>query len=116
MGKFIKIILIFIVAITLNASGLKHADSYEDAIEFGIKEKKYVVLFTHSPFCPWCRKMENETLSNQEVISLLNEKFIFVSVDLSVDVETEDVPKRFLPQARYTYNIYNKPKYSRETL
>lgn len=93
--------LLFVTFSTLTLFGaptLKHADSYKDALEQGVKEKKHVILFAHSPFCPWCRKMEHDTLENEQVIKLLNEKYIFLAVDLSLTMETEDIPSRFLPQ------------------
>ncbi len=97
MQKLIKIVLLFLTVISLNALELKHADSYKDAIEQGIKESKSIVLFAHHPQCPYCRKMEANTLSDKKVIKLLNEKFIFVSVDVSLDMEIEDVPSEFIP-------------------
>jgi thioredoxin-related protein len=107
MKFIIKLFALFIFITSLNGSELNHADSYTDAIEQGIKEKKSVVLFAHSPYCPWCRKMENETLSNKNVIDYLNNNYVFVSVDLSLDVATEDVPKRFLPQGTPTTYVIN---------
>ncbi len=107
MNKLVKILLIFFSVISLNAIELNHADSYEDAMQEGIEQNKKVVLFAHSPFCPWCRKMEEETLSNEKVIKALNEKFIFVTVDLSLSMETEDIPKRFLPRGTPTTYVIN---------
>ena len=99
MNVIKKVILFLSTTLFLYGSvDLKYADSYTDAIEKGIKQNKNVVLFAHSPFCPWCRKMEADTLENSKVIKLLNEKYIFVSIDLSTELETEDVPSRFLPQ------------------
>lgn len=98
MQKFIISIVLFFFSVVLNATELRHADSYQDALVNGKNENKVVVLFAHHPQCPWCRKMKRETLSNTEVIQLLNEKFIFVTVDLSLDIETEDVPMEFLPE------------------
>ena len=68
--------------------------------------------------------MEADTLSNPDVIKLLNEKYIFVSIDLSTELEIEDVPSRFLPQGTpttfvidpktqkslFTMRGYKKPK------
>ena len=102
MNILFKLILSLFITLSLNANELNHADSYSDAIKDGIAQNKRVVLFTHSPFCPWCRKMEAGTLSNQKVIDLLNKRFIFVTVDLSLDIELEDVPKKFLPQGTPT--------------
>lgn len=103
MAKFLKYLAIasFFI-LSLQASTLKHADSYTDALKQGVKENKHVILFAHSPFCPWCRKMEEETLSNEKVIKLLNEKYIFVSVDMSLNMDIEDVPPRFLPRGTPT--------------
>ena len=99
MKLFTKLILLLSTTLFLHASiDLKIADSYTDAIEKGIKQNKHVILFAHSPFCPWCRKMEADTLENEKVIKLLNEKYIFISIDLSTELEIEDVPNRFLPQ------------------
>jgi len=99
MKLFTKLVLLLSTTLFLHASiDLKIADSYTDAIEKGIKQNKHVVLFAHSPFCPWCRKMEADTLENEKVIKLLNEKYIFISIDLSTELEIEDVPSRFLPQ------------------
>jgi len=98
--KYLAVASLFILS--LQASTLKHADSYKDALEQGVKENKHVILFAHSPFCPWCRKMEEETLSNEKVIKLLNEKYIFISVDMSLSMDIEDVPPRFLPRGTPT--------------
>jgi thioredoxin-related protein len=90
------------IAVSLNGAELYHANSYKDALNEGIKQHKLVVLFAHSPFCPWCRKMEAETLTDKKVITLLNKKFIFVAIDLSLDMDIDDVPKRFLPRGTPT--------------
>lgn len=107
MKIFTKLFFIIISSIMLNALDLKHADSYEDAINEGVNQNKRVVLFAHSPFCPWCRKMEEDTLSNKEVIKELNEKFIFISVDLSVNIDIEDVPSKFIPRGTPTTYVIN---------
>jgi thioredoxin-related protein len=102
MKTFIKLFLVLVSTIALNASMLKYADSYEDALEKAKEQNKAVVLFAHSPFCPWCKKMEEDTLSDTEVIDFLNQNFIFVSVDLSIGMDIEDVPSRFLPEGTPT--------------
>jgi thioredoxin-related protein len=102
MKIFTKLILILISILTLNALELEHANSYADALKQGVEQNKSVVLFAHSPFCPWCRKMEADTLSDDEVISFLNKNFIFVTVDLSLSMDIEDVPAKFLPEGTPT--------------
>ena len=108
MKIFTKLLLVLFAAVTLNGSvDLNHADTYTDAIKKGTKENKQVVLFVHSPFCPWCRKMEADTLSNKDVIKELNEKFVFISVDLSVNIDIEDIPKQFIPRGTPTTFVIN---------
>ncbi len=102
MKIFTKLLFLTLCIFTLNANELTHADSYADALEKGIAHNKPVVLFAHSPFCPWCRKMEAETLSDNEVIDYLNKNFIFVTVDLSLSMDIEDVPAKFLPEGTPT--------------
>jgi thioredoxin-related protein len=105
MKLFTKILFLVLSIVALNASELIHADSYPDALKKGIEQNKPVALFAHSPFCPWCRKMEAETLSDNEVIEYLNENFIFVTVDLSLSMDIEDVPGKFLPEGTPTTYI-----------
>ncbi len=102
MKIFTKLLLILFSVFTLNAADLIHADSYADALKKGVEQNKPVVLFAHSPFCPWCRKMEADTLSDEEVINFLNKNFIFVTVDLSLSMDIEDVPAKFLPEGTPT--------------
>ena len=102
MKIFTKLLLILASVFTLNATDLIHANSYADALKQGVEQNKPVVLFAHSPFCPWCRKMEADTLSDEEVIEYLNKNFIFVTVDLSLSMDIEDVPARFLPEGTPT--------------
>ncbi len=98
MKWFVKL-LFFCFTITLvGASELKHADSYEYAIAKGLKENKNILMYTHSPYCPWCTKMENETLSNKKVIEFINKNYVYVSID----VEMDDFPTKFKPNGTPT--------------
>lgn len=102
MKYIIHLLLLISVIVSLQASELKHSDSYEEAVAQGIKEEKIVVLFIHHPQCPYCRKMEADTLSDKRVIEYLNKNVIFVTVDLSLEMQTEEVPQKFLPRGTPT--------------
>jgi len=104
MKKLLQVLLfIGITSVAMYGdTTLKEADSYTAAIKEGLKEHKHVILFAHSPFCPWCRKMEHDTLSNKKVIKLLNDKYIFVSIDLSLSMDIEDVPPKYVPEGTPT--------------
>lgn len=94
MKSLVKIFFIVsILSLTTFADSLKVYDSYIDAMFAGIKGDKNVVLFIESDFCPWCKKMKKTTLSNSEVINLLNKKYIF----LKLNKDTDFIPEQFIP-------------------
>jgi thioredoxin-related protein len=99
---FVYFALISFLSNTLLATGLKVATSYENAIDQGIQQNKHIILFAQSPSCPWCEKMEEETFSDQRVIYLLNEHYIFLSVNMSSQSEIENIPAKFLPRGTPT--------------
>ena len=51
--------------------------------------------------------MEEDTLSHPEVIEYLNKNFIFVTVDLSLSMDIEDLPSKFIPQGTPTTYVIN---------
>ncbi len=48
--------------------------------------KKKILLLIYTTWCPYCKKMEVETLSDQEVIKYINANYIPVKID----AETKD--------------------------
>lgn len=90
--KKILVALLFL-SVFVNASGLKHIDSFEDGLYLAKKQNKQMMLFIYSTYCPWCKKMENTTLSDNEVVKLINKKFVFVSLNKDID----DIPSKFIP-------------------
>lgn len=88
-----KLILFIILISSIYANGIKHANSFDDAIQKGQKENKQVMLFVYSTYCPWCKKMERTTLSDDEVIKFVNDKFIFVALNQDQDY----IPEKFRP-------------------
>src|SRR5690606_22808740 len=58
-----------------------------------VKPKK-VLLFFHTDWCAYCRKMEREVLSDPEVIAELNKSYYAVKFDAeSVDTVTFEQQK-----------------------
>ncbi|MBD3840881.1 MAG: thioredoxin family protein [Campylobacterales bacterium] len=91
--KKLFLVILSTLFVLLEASNLKHAQSYKQAIDQGVKEKKNVILFVYSSYCPWCKKMEKTTLQDPEVIKYVNDNYIFVAVNQDVDA----FPEKFLP-------------------
>ncbi len=103
MKKFLLFfITLSILSSDLLATGLKVATSYKNAIEQGKAQNKHIVFFVKSNHCPWCEKMEEETFSDQRVIYLLNEQYIFFSVNMSYKNEIKNIPAEFIPRGTPT--------------
>jgi thioredoxin-related protein len=96
--KKILLTLLFSLSVLLQAGELIHTEDYEQGIYKAQKEHKNLVLFVYSSYCPWCKKMERDTLENKEVIEYLNKNYIFVAANQDID----EFPQRFMPNGTPT--------------
>lgn len=80
MNKALLILLIFYWAIPTSFAQLK-TYSFEEAERLSKENPKPIVIFVHTSWCKYCKMMENSTFKNQNVITLLNTNFYFVSLD-----------------------------------
>lgn len=59
--------------------------SFHTSIDTGINEAKNlnkpIFLYFRSETCYWCKKFEEEALSDKKVIDILNNDFVLVSID-----------------------------------
>ena len=55
--------------------------SYNEGLALAEKENKYVLINFYTDWCGYCKKMDKETYSNEEVKSILNENFVIVKVN-----------------------------------
>lgn len=88
-----NLLVLFLLSIFSFASSIQHINSYEQGIEKAKKENKQALLFVYSTYCPWCKKMEKTTLQDEEVIKVINEKYIFIAVNQDKD----SFPEKFIP-------------------
>ncbi|MBI5180969.1 MAG: DUF255 domain-containing protein [Nitrospirae bacterium] len=61
--------------------------SYDEGIEKAKKESKFVIISFVTHWCEWCKKMDEETYSNEDVKSLIKNGFIPIRVDAQMQGE-----------------------------
>ncbi len=86
----IGLLYIGISSFIYNGTGIKKGDttkaelewlSFEKAVEMQQKNPKKIVLDIYTDWCGWCKKMDKNTYTDQEVIKILNEKYYFVKLN-----------------------------------
>ena len=77
--------------------------SFEEGMKLAKKKHKPVIVDIYTDWCGWCKKMDNETFRNPEIVAYLNEHFIAVKLNAE-----EKSPIAF------NGNIYSKPNPSRD--
>jgi len=109
MRKFTMIILL-LMGTLLSAEGfaseLGYETSYARALALAKKSGKDVMLVVVTDYCPWCRKMERQTLSNSKIDARVKKNYIPVVIDRNHDkgnypkiYETPRIPTVFFINA-----------------
>ena len=84
---------------------MKYETVFEKALEKAKSEDKILMMVATSQSCPWCRKMERQTLKKEEINSLVQKSF----VPLSVSQDEKNYPEKYLVQVvPTTYFINSK--------
>lgn len=55
--------------------------SYTEGLALAEKENKYVLIYFYTDGCSWCKKMEKETFSDEEVKKILSDKFVTIKIN-----------------------------------
>jgi len=55
--------------------------SYNEGLTLAQKEDKYVLIYFYTDGCSWCKKMEKETFSDEDVKKILSDKFVIVKIN-----------------------------------
>jgi len=101
--KYLIILLVLIS--TLWSADAEWSDDYEASLKVAQKQNKDVYVLITSASCRWCRKFENTTLKDKEVLKMLNEKYIIVHTDRDMDelpswMNAKRVPKHYFVTAK----------------
>lgn len=108
-----KKLLIFVIfsATFLYASptevfqSLGYEANYKETLAKAEKNNKPIMLVLVEKTCPWCRKLEKETLKSKEINKFVQENFIAVGLEKNDDV----YPKYLKPEVAPTV-IFVNPK------
>ena len=78
---------------------------YKTALEKAKKENKNIMMVISQTTCPWCRKLERQTLKKENINSLVKENFIALSIDKDIinypkKYEAKVVPTIFFVNAK----------------
>jgi len=85
------LVLLFILISSLYSANLDWSNDYKKALVDAKKENKLVYIFITSDSCQWCRKFENTTLQDKDILKRLHSEFI--TIHLSRDRDT--IPEQF---------------------
>lgn len=91
------ILAILISTIYLNGASLKFANnmnyetSYKKAIAKAKEANKPIMMVIGTKTCPWCRKLENQTLKKDTVNNVVSKEFIPLTLTRGLD----KYPKQF---------------------
>jgi len=55
--------------------------SYNEGLTLAENENKYVLIYFYTDGCSWCKKMIDQTYSNEEVKKILSDKFVTIKIN-----------------------------------
>jgi len=80
------------------AADMGYETDYKTALTKAKKEAKPLMLFMTTSYCPWCRKLENSILSQEDIDKKIKEKYIPLTLNLDKDSYPEPLGEtRFTP-------------------
>lgn len=93
--KLILLLILFVSGVFASSSQfieeMKYETNYDVALKKAKENKKILMMFASTKSCPWCRKLERQTLNKENINSLIQENF----VPVAVDQELKDFPQKF---------------------
>lgn len=87
------------------AKAYGYETSYKEAQVKAIQANKPMMILFVTASCPWCQKLENQTLKKESIVKLIQSHF----VPVFLDKETDDFPKALTPMVVPTI-VFLTPK------
>jgi thioredoxin-related protein len=94
---------------------------WEEIKQKAREENKYIFIDCYTDWCGWCKTMDKETMTNEDVITILGENFVAVKMDMehgegikmAMKYHINGFPSFlfFSPEGKYVYHTagYRKP-------
>lgn len=96
-----KLALLVLLVANLFANDIAWSDTYEQAQAKAKKESKPMLVIITTEQCRWCRKFEATTLSDEDVISKINTRFIPVHVTRDKSVYPKILSAKMVPMSYF---------------
>lgn len=91
------------------AKDMGYETNYQIALEKAKKEGKPLLLFMTTSYCPWCRKLENRILSQNDIDAKIKVRYVPLTLNLDIDKYPEQLGKiRFTPIIYIVNSITDK--------
>jgi thioredoxin-related protein len=110
-----KIALLALLMANLFASEIAWNDTYAQAQAKAKKESKPMLVIITTEECRWCRKLEATTLSDDEVVSKINSRFVPVHLTRDKSVYPKNLTAKMVPMSYFLDGngkvLYSMPGY-----
>ncbi|MDD2780133.1 DUF255 domain-containing protein [Sulfuricurvum sp.] len=106
-----KVVLLVLLMTSLFGTDIVWQDTFAAASAKAKKESKPLLVLITSEQCRWCRKLEQTTLQDQDVISKLNSKFVMVHVTRDKSIYPKNLTAKMVPM-NYFLDANGKVIYS----
>ncbi|MBV5321809.1 MAG: DUF255 domain-containing protein [Sulfuricurvum sp.] len=110
-----KLALLVLLMANLFANDIAWSDTYEQAQVKAKKESKPMLVIITTEQCRWCRKFEATTLSDEDVISKINTRFVSVHVTRDKSIYPKALGAKMVPMSYFLDEsgkvIYSMPGY-----
>lgn len=90
--------LMFLLAAPAFAADINWQSSYQEALAVSKTENKPIMVIFTADWCVFCKKLENQTLTDPKVIRLINNNFVAVKIDkdknpqIAKDFQVQGIP------------------------
>lgn len=110
-----KILLLALLSAALFGAEIGWEDTFAAAQAKAKKESKPILVIITTEQCRWCRKLEATTLSDDEIITKINTRFVPVHVTRDKSIYPKTLSAKMVPMSYFLDGngkvLYSMPGY-----